>query len=143
MSLLLVHIVGEISVEVNLFLRGVGAKAVVRYRSDRVSRQRPGSFLRIQARKAVVSVYTTGSSIIARREISSTHDRFGHEDIWLAEPISIWHHAHNDVAQLLIKLVGMPLQVLNVSHMLPDVGKEIDSSQCGLLSDVIGAKGNG
>src|SRR5207247_3431248 len=73
----------------------------------------------------------------------STHDRFGHEDIWLAKPIRIGHYAHNDVAQLLVKLVGMPLQILDVGHVFPDMGKEIDPSKGGLLSDVIGAKGNG
>src|SRR2546421_12321346 len=34
----------------------------------------------------------------------STDERFGHEDIWLAEPIGIWHYAHNHIALLLVKL---------------------------------------
>src|SRR5260370_40594387 len=37
----------------------------------------------------------------------STDERFGHEDIWLAKPIGIWHDAHNHIALLLVKLIGM------------------------------------
>ena len=72
----------------------------------------------------------------------STDDRFGHEDIWLAAPIGIWYHAHNHVALLLIKLIGMLLQVLEVGQVFPDMRKEIDPRKGGLLIFVIGAKGN-
>src|SRR6266436_771450 len=73
----------------------------------------------------------------------STHDRFCHEDIWLAQPIGIWHYAHNHIALLLVKLVGMPREIPDVGHVFPDMGIEIDPRQGGLSSDVIGAKGNG
>src|SRR5215471_14279655 len=41
----------------------------------------------------------------------SSHNRFCHEDIWLADPIGIWHDAHNHIALLLVKLVGMPGEI--------------------------------
>jgi hypothetical protein len=56
----------------------------------------------------------------------STYDRFCHEDIWLAQPIGIWHQAHYDIAQLLVKLVGMPLQVPEVGKVFTDMRIEID-----------------
>src|SRR5215469_939277 len=76
-------------------------------------------------------------------EVGSTHNRFRHENIWLAKPIGIGHHAYNDIAQLLIKLVWMPREILDVGHVVPDMGIEINPSKGGLPSDVIGAQGNG
>src|SRR5690242_15498248 len=82
------------------------------------------------------------SSLIAPQEMSSAYDRFGHEDIWLAQPIGIGHHAYNHVALLLIKLIGMVLQVPEVGQVFADIRKEIDPRKGGLLIDVIGAQGN-
>src|SRR5436190_16257081 len=76
------------------------------------------------------------------RESSSAHDRFGHEDIWLAQPVGIGYHAHNHVALLLIKLIGMVLQVPEVGRVFADIRKEIDPRKGGLLIDIIAAKGN-
>ena len=55
------------------------------------------------------------------------------KDIWLARSIRIWHHSHNHIALLLVKLVGMSLQVPDVGNMLTDIGEEIDSGKAGLL----------
>ncbi len=48
----------------------------------------------------------------------------------------------NHVALLLIKLIGMLLQVPEVGQVFPDMRKEIDPRKGGLLIFVIGAKGN-
>ncbi len=61
------------------------------------------------------------------------HERFCHEDIWLPKPIGIRDHAHNDVAQLLIKFIGMAREIPEVGQVVPYVGKEIDPSKTGLL----------
>src|SRR5271169_1513678 len=77
------------------------------------------------------------------RGIGSTHNGFCHEDIWLAKAIRIRHHAHYHVALFLVKLKRMPREVLDLGHVLPDMGKEIDPSKRGLPTDIIGAKRNG
>ena len=61
----------------------------------------------------------------------------------LASSHSSWLSAHNHVIQLLVKLVGMPLQVLDVGHVFPGFRIEIDLSKDSLPGDVIGAQCNG
>ena len=69
--------------------------------------------------------------------VGSAHHRFGHENIWFAESIGIWDNAHNHIAQFLIKLVGMLLQVPDVSDLLVHMGKKIDLRKGRLLIFVV------
>src|SRR5437870_10443025 len=68
--------------------------------------------------------------------------RFCHEDIRFTQTISIRHHSYDNVALLLIKLIGMAFEVLYTGNMFTHIREQIDARKGCLIVFIIGAKCN-
>jgi hypothetical protein len=67
----------------------------------------------------------------------------GHDDVGLAGAVGVGDYACDDVALLLVELVGVAFEVAYGGDVGPGVGVEVDAGEGGHIVGVVAAQGDG